>query len=106
MTDLAMQYAELRRTVSDLHTTRGDLAHGKARLHESFGSYLGTGWTGAAADSFRDGWSTWAEGVDDVLDALDSMGELLTENARAFGVHDSLSGASIDRLHHRLGGAG
>jgi WXG100 family type VII secretion target len=105
VTELAIQYGELQRTVADLHATHGELARGKGRLHESCGSYLGTGWTGAAADSFRDGWSTWAEGVDDVLDALGSMGELLTENARAFRSDDSLTGSSIDRLHHRLGDA-
>jgi WXG100 family type VII secretion target len=104
VTDLAMQYAELQRTVGDVHTARGDLAHGKQRLHDSFGDYLGTGWTGAAADSFRTGWTTWSEGVDEVLDALGSMAALLTENAREFQTHDSMSGLTMDLLQGRLGG--
>jgi WXG100 family type VII secretion target len=103
LTDLAMEYGALRQAVSDLRTVRGDLTQRKQHLHDSFGGFLGSGWTGAAADSFRDGWSTWTQGVDDVLSALDSMAELLTENSRAFRTNDELTGTTMDLLHDRLG---
>lgn len=105
MTDLTLEYAELRRAVADVDHVADELDRGRATLHSSFAGFLGTGWQGDAADSFRDGWDEWAQGVSDVVDALRSMSALLTDTARSFSDHDELNGATMQLLHSRLDGS-
>ena len=104
MTDMTLEYAELRRAVADVDHVADQLEHGRTTLHSSFAEFLGTGWQGDAADSFRDGWDSWAQGVADVVDALRSMSALLTDTGRSFADHDQVNSATMQMLQSRLGG--
>jgi WXG100 family type VII secretion target len=103
---MSMEYAALANAISDVRTTADDLDRGRTTLHQSFGSFLGDGWTGQAAESFRGGWDDWAAGVASVLDALQSIASLLEDHGRDLQAHDGGTELTMTNLQARLGGSG
>jgi WXG100 family type VII secretion target len=103
---MSMEYAALAQAISDVRTTADDLDRGRTTLHQSFGSFLGDGWTGQAAESFRGGWDDWSDGVASVLDALQSIASLLEDHGRDLQAHDGGAELTMTNLQARLGGSG
>src|SRR3954470_1638195 len=103
---MSMSYPALAHAVAELRGTADELDRGPAPLHTSFGSFLGGGWTGQAAESFVGGWDDWSDGVSAVLDALGSLTDLVVQHGRELQAEDLGASLSVDRLHSRLGGAG
>lgn len=70
--------------------------------------YLGSGWTGPAADSFVPAWDDWCDGADDVLEGLTAMDQLLAATHADFRAQDEESQRRLDaisaRIIDRLGG--
>jgi WXG100 family type VII secretion target len=103
---MSMEYPALAQAISDVRATADDLGQGRSTLHQSFASFLGEGWTGEAAESFRGGWDDWADGVASVLDALQSIATLLEDHGRDLRAEDGHAELSMTNLHSRLGGSG
>jgi WXG100 family type VII secretion target len=103
---MSMEYPALAQAVADVRATAEELDRGRTTLHQSFGSFLGGGWTGQAADSFVGGWDDWSNGVGSVLDALQSIAGLLEDHGRDLRTHDTLAESAVTDLHSRLGGSG
>lgn len=79
----------LRQIGKDLHTEMGV-------LQRDMDALLGGGWRGPAATGFGKGWELWQQGAKDVLDALQTMGRLLSETGHDYQRTDS-SGADAVR---------
>lgn len=88
---------------------KSDVAEGCSRLKSDRDAidkrvtgFLGTGWTGVAADSFVDAWGDWRVAATDVLDGLTAMGELLDAAHKDFIESDDSSQQRLDQLSARL----
>jgi WXG100 family type VII secretion target len=106
VTSMSMDYPALAHAISEIRATADDLDRGRTTLHGSFGSFLGGGWTGQAADSFVGGWDDWSEGVASVLDALRSIADLLEQHGTDVHLQDTVAALDQGHLHARLGGTG
>ena len=103
---MSMEYPALAQAIAEVRATAEDLDRGRTTLHRSFGSFLGGGWTGQAAESFVGGWDDWSEGVATVLDALRSISDLLEQHGTDLRTQDVGSALSTSHLHTRLGESG
>jgi WXG100 family type VII secretion target len=103
---MSMEFPALAQAIADVRGTADDLDRGRTSLHQSFGSFLGGGWTGQAAESFVGGWDDWSQGVGSVLDALRSIAALLEDHGRDVQARDGVAEWSVTNLHTRLGGSG
>ena len=101
-----MEFPALADAIAEIRSTADELDRGRTHLHESFGSFLGGGWQGQAAESFVGGWDDWSSGVASVLDALGDMADLLEQHGRDVQAQDVDASWSVGRLHSRLGGTG
>lgn len=106
MTSMSMEYPALARAVAEVRATAEELDRGRTALHRSFGSFLGGGWTGQAAESFVGGWDDWSEGVGSVLEALRSIADLLEQHGVDLRGQDEVSALTTSQLHSRLGETG
>lgn len=66
-------------------------------LKDEVDGLLSGGWTGSAATGFTQGWEQWHIGAVEVLDALKSMGHLLGQTGRDYGLTDDTSAESLQR---------
>lgn len=106
MGSMSMDHPALASAVADVRATADELERGRATLHTSFGTFLGGGWTGQAAESFVGGWDDWSAGVGKVLDALQSIAGLLEGHGADVRGQDAGAEAAAVQLHARLGGTG
>ncbi|CAN5397647.1 hypothetical protein BH10ACT10_BH10ACT10_28800 [soil metagenome] len=67
------------------------LVQERASLDRSVSGLLGTGWSGAAADEYRQAWGDWCDGADQVLEALHTESELLGSTRSAYLGSDDAS---------------
>lgn len=81
-----------------------ELAAERARLQDSVGGFLGSGWTGAAAEDYARGWQEWEKGAEDVMTALSTMGDLLAQTRAAYVASDGEAAERQARFQARLGG--
>lgn len=86
-----------------------DVRDGAARLHKdrddidrTVSGYLGSGWTGVAADSFVDAWGDWKLAATDVLDGLVAMAELLEAAHADYIAQDDTSQQLLDQISSRI----
>jgi WXG100 family type VII secretion target len=94
---------EAFRTASyDVHTGAGQLRAARDRVDREVDGFLDTGWTGAAASSFGQGWDAWRVAAQDVLDGLVAMGQLLDAAHQDFVVSDAGSQARLDQIAQRI----
>ena len=64
--------------------------------------FLGSGWTGVAADSFVDGWDDWVAAAADVEEGLVAMSELLVAARNGFVAQDQASQQTLDAISARI----
>lgn len=88
---------------------KADVRDGAARLHKDrddvdrrVSGYLGSGWTGVAADSFVDAWDDWKLAATDVLDGLVAMAELLDAAHADYIAQDDGSQRKLDQISSRI----
>lgn len=86
-----------------------DVRDGAARLHKDrddvdrrVSAYLGSGWTGVAADSFVDAWDDWKLAATDVLDGLVAMAELLDAAHADYIAQEDGSQRKLDQISSRI----
>lgn len=58
---------------------------------------LAGGWQGKAAEGFAQGWELWHSGATDVLEALTSMGHLLSVTGQDYQRVDGESADTVNR---------
>jgi len=102
MNQINLTHAAFDRAKADVAAGVDKLRTDRDRIDTRVGGFLGSGWTGTAADSFVDGWEDWKTAADDVLQGLDAMGQLLDAAHRDFIASDDTSQAALDRLSSRL----
>lgn len=88
--DLQVCGAVLKTTSDDVHAELRTLA---GEMDGLLGS-----WQGSAANGFSQGWDEWHQGTRDVLDALKTMGQLLSEAGANYLATDT---SAADNLHER-----
>lgn len=93
----------ITRARQDVAEISGELVDQKQRLAVSFDSFLGSDWTGAAADSFRSAFTDWADGADKVLEGLHAASRLLEQSRALYAANDSGVHTDFGRLNERLG---
>ena len=64
---------------------------------------LSTGWKGAAARSFADGWEEWAEGAGELVRALATTGRLLDTAEATYRARDEATAAAMSEIRAVLG---
>lgn len=108
MSQITLTHAAFAKAKSDVQLGSERLKKDRDSIDERVSGFLGSGWTGVAADSFVEGWEEWKAAAGDVLQGLVSMGELLDAVHQDFIQADDSSQNSLDqvsaRVIDRLGG--
>ena len=103
MNQFATESAMMAQARDEVASLADSLKHEQSALRASFQEFLGSGWTGAAADSFAEGWNGWSGGADQVLDGLHAVSRLLEQTRVAYDDQDDAVHETLDRLRSRLG---
>jgi WXG100 family type VII secretion target len=94
--------------LGDVRQAVDQLARDEASIDRRISAFLGSGWTGVAAESFIDAWSEWKQGADRAVAGLDAMGDLMAAAYQDLVRQDDDSQARMDtvsaRIVDRLGG--
>ncbi|MFA6299803.1 MAG: WXG100 family type VII secretion target [Nocardioides sp.] len=92
-----------------MRTAKADVAHASTELHagrtaadRAVSEFLGSGWTGVAADAFAEAWDDWLVAADEVKAGLDSMELLLDAFHRDLTQQDDASQLALDTLSQRI----
>jgi WXG100 family type VII secretion target len=91
-----------RTAIHDVRTGAGQLRTARDRVDREVDGFLDTGWPGAAANSFGQGWDAWRVAAQDVHDGLVAMGQLLDAAHQDFVVADADSQARLDQIAQRI----
>lgn len=83
--------AALARAQAMIADIAADLVKERAALDRSVSGLLGAGWSGAAAEEYRQAWDDWRQGADEVLAALRTESELLGSTRAAYLASDDAS---------------
>lgn len=102
MTQINLTHAAFAKAKSDVQVGAERLQKDRDTIDQRVTGFLGSGWTGSAADSFVTAWGDWKAAADDVLQGLTSMGELLDAAHRDFVQSDDSSQQALDRVSARL----
>lgn len=108
MNQINLTHAAFAKAKSDVAEGAGQLQRDRDSIDGRVSGFLGSGWTGIAADSFVEAWGDWKDAAGDVHRGLVSMGELLDVAHKDFISADDSSQQALDqvsaRLIDRLGG--
>ena len=88
--------ADVRRAVADLSDAR-------VEADREVSALLDGGWSGVAAASFADGWTSWSAAARSVETALSSLASALVVARSGLVVADDQGADSMARLAGRLG---
>ena len=102
MDQVNVMHGAFAQAISDVQEAAGRLHHDRDRIDDRVSSYLGSGWTGIAADSFIEAWAEWKVGATDVLEGLVAMGELLDATHRDFVQQDEASEEAMNQIAARI----
>lgn len=102
MSQINLTHAAFAKVRSDVQVGAERLTSSRDSIDHRVSGFLGSGWTGEAADSFVEGWSDWKSAAGEILDGLSAMGELLDAAHRDFVAADESSQRSLDAISARL----
>lgn len=94
--------AAFAQAIRDVQDAASRLHRDRDRIDERVSGYLGSGWTGVAADSFGEAWAEWKTGATDVLEGLVAMGELLDATQKDFIQQDDASEQAMNQIAARI----
>jgi WXG100 family type VII secretion target len=97
-----MEHEAMRAALADVAAASSRLAEGRRAADARVAGFLGTGWQGVAADSFRDAWTDWTLAAGQVEDGLDAMGALLDAVHRDMTERDDRARADLDQISRRI----
>ncbi len=103
MVDLALEKAAAIRAQSDVRRIAGELRAERDRVSGRVRTLVTSGWSGVAADQYADGWDDWHSGADELLRALDTIGDLMGAVRQAIEETDDASASATQLLVSRLG---
>ncbi len=92
----------MRKAQADVGAASARLADRRARADRRFTGFLGSGWTGVAADSFVDAWDDWTQAADRVQAGLDAMRQLLDVVEVDLTARDEAAQVALDRISGRI----
>jgi WXG100 family type VII secretion target len=99
---IQLVHEAMRTAKSDVRTATERLAGDRRTADRRVSAFLGSGWTGVAADAFSDAWDDWIHAADQVKAGLDAMAELLDAVHRDLTQSDDASQQSLDRISQRI----
>lgn len=97
-----MSHGAFAKAIDDVHVAAARLRTDRDRIDGRVSGYLGSGWTGIAADSFVEAWEEWKAGATDVLEGLEAMGQLLDATRRDLTDQDDASQQALDHVAARI----
>lgn len=100
--DFTVGLGELQRAQKMLAHTADELSREQSQLKTTVGNLLGSGWTGAAAESYAQGWKDWCVGADDVLAGLALTVSLLTDARATYAEHDEDAAETMHQARSRI----
>jgi WXG100 family type VII secretion target len=87
---------------SDVREASERLADDRLAADRRVTAFLGSGWTGVAAEAFAAAWEDWNLAADQVKAGLDAMAELLEAAHQDFIRSDDASQEALDRISQRI----
>ena len=102
MEQVNLTHAAFAQAIRDVQDAASRLHRDRDRIDERVSGYLGSGWTGVAADSFGEAWAEWKTGATDVLEGLVAMGELLNATQKDFIQQDDASEQAMKQIAARI----
>jgi len=96
-TDFAMVPGEVTDAGVYIQQVAESLITGLSSLDREVSSVLDI-WSGAAADAFGDGWTDTKKGAADVLNALNTMGELLEFASKTIADQDISNAGDLSSI--------
>lgn len=102
MEQINVTHAAFAEAIRDVRDAASRLHSDRDRIDDRVSSYLGSGWTGIAADSFVEAWADWKTGATDVLEGLVAMGELLDATQKDFIQQDDASEQAMNQIAGRI----
>ncbi|WP_185995572.1 WXG100 family type VII secretion target [Nocardioides campestrisoli] len=102
MNRVSLTHAAFAKAKADVSSAADRLHHDRNSIDQRVTSFLGTGWTGSAADAFDHAWEDWRQAAGDVLSGLRAMRELLDAAHHDYTAADDASQQKLDQLSVRL----
>lgn len=102
MNQINLTHVAFDKAKADVAAAAERLQHDRSAIDQRVTGFLGSGWTGAAADSFDRAWDDWRDAARDVLSGLRAMRELLDAAHRDYATADHSSQQQLDQLSARL----
>ena len=102
MEQVNVTHAAFTGAIRDVRDAASRLRRDRDRINDRVSGYLGSGWTGIAADSFVEAWAEWKAGATDVLEGLVAMGELLDATHKDFIQQDDASEEAMNQVAARI----
>jgi WXG100 family type VII secretion target len=102
MEQVNLTHAAFTEAIRDVQDAASRLHRDRDRIDDRVSGYLGSGWTGVAADSFVEAWAEWKTGATDVLEGLVAMGELLGATHQDFTQQDDASEQAMNQIAARI----
>jgi WXG100 family type VII secretion target len=100
--EFALDPAALQQAQDLVARIAADLVAERRSLAGTVDGLLGGGWSGVAADEYRQAWNEWRDGADQVLAALHASSELMGQTRAAYLSGDDASVATTAPLQARL----
>ena len=88
--------------LGDVRAASDRLGTDRLAIDQRVRGFLGSGWTGVAADSFVDAWDAWLAAAVDVEEGLVAMSELLVATRADFITQDEASQQALDAVSARI----
>ena len=92
----------MRKAKGDVASASDRLGEERHRADRRVSGFLGSGWTGVAADAFVDAWDDWKVAADQVNGGLDAMHQLLGAVHRDLTDRDEAAQTALDRISLRI----
>lgn len=101
--ELVLGYDAFDRVLGDVRGAVDSLAVTRLGVGRDVAAVLDGGWSGSAADSFADAWSSWLAGAEQVEAALSLIASSLALTRRSVTLADDAANARSTALLERLG---
>jgi len=96
------EHAAMAKASRMVHDIADEVTKEQTRLDTEVTSFVGSGWTGVAAEEYRAAWEEWCRGMSDVLSALRTEAQLISSSQAAYEVSDDVSTGQMSPLSARL----
>lgn len=100
--ELTVDHPAFRAAVADLRTAAEKLRADRDRISHEVRSLLDSGWSGAAASAFGEGWTEWEHAASEVLAGLATMGDLLQATHADLTEADAAAGSDLADISGRI----